>query len=321
VTLYILITEKGEKMKRQMSLYVVALSFALCATSNVLADGPTFTTIDFPGAAGTQAWGITISGDIAGWYVSADTATHGFLKSRGQFISIDFPGAAYTLVNGISPRGDIIGEYAATLTGSGPHHGFVLSKDGVFTTIDYPGATYTYALGMNSRGDVLGSYAFDDNLLHTFVLTADPFSPSGRFKAIDDVPGANVAGGASATVAIAIHGDDIVGGYPSGGVGHGFLLSDGQYTTIDPVPGATFINVTAIDSRGEMLGRYTLNGVTHAYLLSGGQVTSFDFPGATFTAATAISPNGDILGRYRDANNVFHGFLLTGLRQACVAGN
>jgi hypothetical protein len=201
-----------------MRLYVLAVGFALSATSNILADGPTFTTIDFPGAVGTQAWGITLSGDIAGWYVSADTATHGFLKSRGQFISIDFPGAAYTLVNGISPRGDIIGEYAATLTGSGPHHGFVLSKDGVFTTIDYPGATYTYALGMNSRGDVLGSYAFEANLNHTFVLSADPFSPGGRFKAIDDVPGSNV-GGASATMAISIHGDDIVGGYGAGGVG------------------------------------------------------------------------------------------------------
>ena len=199
------------------------------------------------------------------------------------------------------------------MTGSGPHHGFVLSRDGVFTTIDYPGATSTFALGMNSKGDVLGSYTSDDNLLHTFVMSADPFSPSGQFKAIDDAPGANM------TVAIGIHGGDIVGGYPSPGVSHGFLLSDGQYTTIDAVPGATFTNVTAIDSRGEIVGRYTLNGVTHGYLMSGGHVTSFDFPGATFTGATAISPNGDILGRYRDANNVFHGFLLTGLRQACAS--
>jgi hypothetical protein len=47
-------------MRRQVRLYVLALSFALGATSNILADGPSFTTIDFPGAVGTQAWGITI---------------------------------------------------------------------------------------------------------------------------------------------------------------------------------------------------------------------------------------------------------------------
>src|SRR5438876_662935 len=81
------------------------------------------------GAATTQAWGINLSGDIVGNYVSADKANHGFLKSRGQYSSIDFPGAAFTEVNGISPRGDVIGDYAATLTGSGPHHGFVLSRD------------------------------------------------------------------------------------------------------------------------------------------------------------------------------------------------
>src|ERR1043165_2871288 len=98
---------------------------------------------------------MTLSGDVVGFYVSADKSTHGFLKSRGQFISIDFPGAVFTEVNGISPRGDVIGNYAATLTGSGPHHGFVLSRDGIFTTIDFPGATSSFALGMNSRGDVL----------------------------------------------------------------------------------------------------------------------------------------------------------------------
>src|SRR5262249_49620831 len=152
-----------------------------------------------------------------------------------------------------------------------------------------------------SRGDVLGSYSLADNLLHTFVMNADPFSPGGQFKAIDDPAGASMA------VAIGIRGDDIVGGYPSGVERHGFLLNDGHYTAID-VPGATFTNVTAIDARGQMVGRYTLNGVTHGYLLSGGQFNTFDYPGATFTGATAISPNGDIVGRYSDANNVFHGF-------------
>ena len=102
-------------------------------------------------------------------------------------------------------------------------------------------------------------------------------------------------------------------------VGHGFLLSDGQFTTIDAPGGATLTIVTGIDSRGEMVGRYTVNGVTHAYLLSGGLWNTFDYPGATFTGATAISPSGDIVGRYLDANNVSHGFMLVGFRLACVA--
>jgi uncharacterized membrane protein len=103
-------------------------------------------------------------------------------------------------------------------------------------------------------------------------------------------------------------------------IAHGYVLSDGQFTTIDAPPGASYTNVTGMNSRGEIVGRYIVNGVTHAYLLSGGQFSSFDYPGAIFTGATAISPNGDIVGRYRDANNVFHGFALVGFRLACASG-
>src|SRR5258708_31573509 len=172
-------------MKRQSKLYLFAVGFWVGAAGSLLADGPTFTAIDFPGAATTQAWGINLSGDIVGNYVSADKSNHGFLKSRGQYSSIDFPGAAYTAVNGISPRGDVIGDYAATLTGSGPHHGFVLSRDGIYTTIDYPGATSTIARGMNSHGYILGTYTFADNVSHIFVMIGNQFTANGQFTTID----------------------------------------------------------------------------------------------------------------------------------------
>jgi len=302
-------------MRRHWKLYLLALGFLLGVTPNVFGQGHTFTAIDFPGATTTQAWGITASGDITGFYVSADKATHGFLRSRGQYTSIDFPGASFSEVNGVSPRGDVIGDYAATLTGSGPHHGFVLSRDGVFTTIDYPGATSTFAWGMNSHGDILGSYTFADNINHNFVMTASQFSSPGQFTTLDDVKDSLTTG------VLGISGGDIVGLYQSADkVFHGFVLSDGQITTIDaPGGAATYTNAVGIDSRGEIVGRYIVNGVTHAYLLSGGQFSAFDYPGATFTGGTAINLRGDIVGRYRDANNVFHGFLLVGFRLSCVS--
>ena len=88
---------------RYRQILISALGFLLGAASNLLADGGAFTAIDFPGATSTQAWGINPGGDIIGFYVSADKATHGFLKSRGEYSSIDFPGAGYTEANGISP--------------------------------------------------------------------------------------------------------------------------------------------------------------------------------------------------------------------------
>ena len=70
-------------MRRQWKLYLLALGFLLGTTSNVLGQpGPTFTTIDFPGAASTTPWGINTRGDIVGVYVNADKSTHAFLLSR-----------------------------------------------------------------------------------------------------------------------------------------------------------------------------------------------------------------------------------------------
>jgi len=187
-------------MRRQSKLFLLALGFLLGATSNVFGQGPTFTAIDFPGATTTQAWGINLSGDIVGFYVSADKATHAFLKSRGQFFSIDFPGAAFTEAFGISPQGDVIGDYAATLTGSGPHHGFVLSKEGTFTTIDYPGATSTFARGMNSRGDIFGSYTFADNVNHNFLMSGSQFGASSARSTMSS-PAAAGPGSSGSTAA------------------------------------------------------------------------------------------------------------------------
>jgi hypothetical protein len=88
---------------RYRQILISALGFLLGATSNLLADGGAFTALDFPGATSTQAWGINPGGDIIGFYVSADKATHGFLKSRGEYSSIDFPAPATPRPTGSVP--------------------------------------------------------------------------------------------------------------------------------------------------------------------------------------------------------------------------
>jgi len=103
----------------------------------------------------------------------------------------------------------------------------------------------------------------------------------------------------------------MVGVYVSAGAFHGFLLSDGQFSTID-FPGAINTTANGINPRGDIVGRHdTPDGVSHGYLLSGGQFNSFDFPGATLTRALGINPRGDIVGRYDTADGISHGFLLS----------
>src|SRR5260370_6778385 len=120
-------------MRRQWEVSLLALGFLL--GTHAFGQGPTFTTIDFPGAASTLAWAINNRGDIVGSYVNADKSDHGFLLSGGQYTTIDFPGANSTDVFTINARGDVGGVYSL----GGVNHGFVLSG-GQFTTIDFPGA-------------------------------------------------------------------------------------------------------------------------------------------------------------------------------------
>ncbi len=84
-----------------------------------LLSGGAFTTIDFPGALGTYAFGINKSGQVVGMalYVSPTFFVHGFLFSGGTFTIIDPPGAVQipyqdtTAAMGINDSGQIVGFY------------------------------------------------------------------------------------------------------------------------------------------------------------------------------------------------------------------
>ena len=283
-------------MKPFRRVHIFALSFALGGITTVWAQTPHFTTLDYPGAVSTQAWGINPSGDIIGYYVDAAKASHGFLLSGGKYTSIDYPGAALTLVNGISPGGDLVGEFAANATD--PHRGFVMSKDGKFTAIDFPGANASSAIGINGRGEITGFYSLADNVNHCFLLSG------GRFTSFD-FPGST----RSVPNAIGPRGE-VVGGYATAGVTHGFLLRNGDFTSIDVPRAATTIAI-GINRSGVIVGRYIdTAAVSHGFLLSADQFTTIDVPGSTFTGINSIGPGGDMVGRYT-AGGVTHGFLLS----------
>src|SRR5947207_2140486 len=103
------------KYETTMETYFLSLGLVVGATTNVLADGPTFTTIEFPGATLTNAFGINTRGDIVGNYVNADKSDHGFLLGGGQYSAIDVPDATSTEAFTITARGDVGGVY--TLAG------------------------------------------------------------------------------------------------------------------------------------------------------------------------------------------------------------
>ena len=66
---------------------------------------------------------------------------------------------------------------------------------------------------------------------------------------------------------------------------HGFLLSQGEFTTIDP-PGSILTGATGINSRGDIVGQYITADRKNHFLLSGGEFTTIDFPEALVTSTT-----------------------------------
>ena len=107
-----------------------------------------YTTVDFPGALGTEAQGVNDAGDIVGYYEELSGRVHGYLYSAGVFSTIDPPGATYTLARGINNAGTITGGF---IDAGGHGHAFTFQY-GAYTTVDVPHSTSSSGNGINNAG-------------------------------------------------------------------------------------------------------------------------------------------------------------------------
>jgi uncharacterized membrane protein len=191
------------------------------------------------------------------------------------------------------------------------------SKEATFTTIDFPGAVLTQTFDINAVGDIVGRYIDSIGNGHAFLLSQGSFStidPPGAAGVIPSPPCTFFPQGAGMTAnrAAGINPrGDIVGRYnDAAGVTHGFLLSQGAYTTID-FPDAIYTQAIGITPAGEIVGDYIDPGCsTHGFLLSQGVFTTLDVPGALFTRTHGINPEGHIVGFYQTTDGKVHGLLL-----------
>jgi len=206
----------------------------------------------------------------------------------------------------------------------------------VFSTLDDPnagtngpggyGVQGTFILGINDRGLITGNYGDANDITHGLLLS------HGKWTTFDD-PSAGTGPANPSTgffpgtdaAKTNIHVQTVGWYVDQNNVEHSFLLSGGNYTTIDPPgaankPGPTFTNVDEagdINDRGQIVGLYTdTSGNTHGYLLSDGHYTKLDDPNAhgAFTGPAAINNSGQIVGFYSNSTsltNGVHGFLLS----------
>ena len=166
----------------------VSVSFAIPLDAQTQ---PTFSNVDYPGAAWSVAQGINDSGQIVGYYSDTSGVRHGFLLSGGAYTSIDCP-SPYTVSSsafGINNLGQIVGTCSAPggVNGAyGSTRSFTVSAGVLAFLPDAPGSyggASTFAQGINNNGQIVGWYA--DSCLckgHGFLLSGASFT-------IIDVPG------------------------------------------------------------------------------------------------------------------------------------
>jgi uncharacterized membrane protein len=295
-------------MVASKGFWVVALAICMLALTSVAVAQPArFTTIDYPGAVSTFAYGINPAGDIVGGYVDTTGNKHGFALTNGDFTSFDWPGSTWTEGWGINPQGDIVGQYGWFEDGFNTIHGFLLS-DGNLYSIDVPDQPNTMVVKISPDGTVVGCYhvasASGATLLDTmygFVRDTAGVTSHSMNRTMNN--GVNPAG-------------DVVGPYFSPITGRAewsYLIRNGVMTWFQ-FPGSLVTQAWDISPTGTIVGfhRTSLTGSfhIHGFVMEDGAMTSFDAPGATETRAYGISATGDIVGYYRDSTG-YHGFLLS----------
>ena len=181
------------------------------------------TTLDFPGASNTYAFGINESGTVAGYWDVLDSggelvALHGFLWNNGEFSEVNFPGATDTIILGINARGDFVGTWYDGAT-EPVSHAFVFLK-GQFISFDapFPGTVFTQPNGINALGHMVGTYMDSGGMTHGFLAVGDTFTSI-------DYPGAKTTSAWGINSAGQIVGNHID---PESTTSHGFLAQPGN---------------------------------------------------------------------------------------------
>jgi uncharacterized membrane protein len=245
----------------------------------------------------------------------AGVSNASLLLEKGVFRPLpDVPGALQTTYLRNNNRGEVVGAYADDSGETPRQRGFLLRR-GRVTRIDVPGALVTVPLGINDRGQVVGSWVGPDATVNPVTGETGPAHGflwhKGRYTKFD-VPGATTTAGYEIN-----NRGQIVGNYTdASGAQHGYVLRNGDVTTIDHPRAAqaadmTGTRVVGIDDRGRLVGAYGDDaGLIHAWAWEAGRFTDVEPPGGLQAEASEINDRGQIVGRLLDATPKLRSFLL-----------
>jgi hypothetical protein len=132
------------------------------------------TKFDVAGADGTEVYGLSDTGWIAGKYIvllsRRKFVYRGFARAPdGTITTFDFSDDGSTQPCCVDANGTVAGAYNLR---NRPSHGFLRTSDGQVTTFDVPNdAGGTFPVAMNAQDTIAGYFVDGSGLTHGFVRT------------------------------------------------------------------------------------------------------------------------------------------------------
>ena len=189
-------------------------------------DGKNFVYLDVndPNAGGepltNQVLGINSSNVAVGFYVDANTVSHGFAYSvaSGAYKTINVKGAVSDAVTGINNQGLLCGFYTNS---KNTQIGFTMAlTGGTAEPFKVPGQSVTQLLGVNNEGLAVGFYTDGNGSNHGIYYTPS----NGMWTQVDDPNAPEAPGGGTVLNGVNDKGEAVGFYTDAAGNVHGMLV-------------------------------------------------------------------------------------------------
>lgn len=229
-----------------------------------------------------------------------------------NFTSLDGPGnnGGGTTVNGINNNGYLVGFSSDNAASPTLFTNFYRSPGGTSTALNLGGDPLAMANGINNSLTVVGGLSNGT----AFVMVGGTPLP---LAAVNGTTASETAFGISDTGLI-------VGQYTDSNTGTtpGFLLKNGSYTTLNPIPIALVTNAQGVNNNGVVAGFYSADGIHDHGFLYNSQTSTYalapdpNIANLVLTQFLGINDQGIVSGYYQLPDGSQHGFLYNTTTQA-----
>ena len=260
-----------------------------------------FQTVNYAGDTFTQLLGINNANLIAGYHGVSVNQGFTYSLSTKTFTNENFPKSAQTQVIGINNKGKTSGFF---IDQAGRTHGFTI-QGATANTVDLPGTPFNQLLSQNDFAQAAGYYSTKADGTgpdHAYV-----FNEMGSVFEVLTIPGSVSAQATGINNAGNTCGFTI----DAGGVNHGWLLAQGNFTLLN-FPGSTGTQALGLNNKGVVVGAYTdgagaSHGFTYAIATKAWQ--SVDDPnGVGTTLVNGINDAGLLVG-FSGTSPINNGFV------------